>query len=91
MSRVVWFAAGAASGVYGVVRAKRLLYHLTPDGIAGRMAALGVGLRMFADEVQTGMAEGEAQLRGRLRLDAPGTRMIEAHRHAEEHSTDGDR
>lgn len=91
MSRTLWFAAGAASGVYGVVRAKRVLYQLTPDGIAGRLAALGVGLRMFTDEVRTGMAEGETQLRTRLRLDQAQTPMIERHPHAEEQDTDGDR
>lgn len=66
MSRLVWFAAGAATGVYGLVRAKRLAANFTPDGIAARAAALGLAMRMFADEVSVGMAEREAQLRRQM-------------------------
>lgn len=86
MGRALWFVAGAASGVYGVVKAKRVVYNLTPDGVAARLAALGVGLRMFTDEVGAGMAEREHDLRGQL--DSAGQqRLIGRHRKAD---TDAD-
>ncbi len=70
MSRVVWFAAGAVSGVYTLLRARRAARNFTPDGIGARVAALGVGAQMFAGEVSAGMAEREAELRTELRLSA---------------------
>lgn len=73
MSRVTWFAAGAATGVYGIFRAKRAVRQLTPDGIAARAAAVGAGLKVFTSEVAAGMAEREDQLRDQLAL-APGGR-----------------
>ncbi len=66
MSRLLWFAAGAATGVYGLVRAKRLAGNVTPDGIAARAAAFGLAMRLFTDEVSAGMAEREAQLRQQI-------------------------
>jgi uncharacterized protein DUF6167 len=69
MSRTLWFVAGAASGVYTIYRAKRLAQNFTPDGIGGRIAALGVGARMFAEEVSAGMVERESELRAELRRD----------------------
>ncbi len=77
MNRALWFVAGAASGVYTLVKAKRTARQFTPDGIAGRMAALGAGARVFADEVSAGMHEREAELRAELRLPAPERRGIE--------------
>ena len=71
MSRLTWFVAGAATGVYGIVKARRAARNLTPDGIAGRAAALGAGLRVFTSEVSAGMAERESELRDQLALD-PG-------------------
>jgi hypothetical protein len=70
MSRTLWFVAGAASGVYSLYRVRRAAHNLTPDGIGARVAAFGVGARMFAGEVSAGMAEREAQLRTELRLTA---------------------
>jgi hypothetical protein len=67
MSRTLWFVAGAASGVYTIYRAKRLAQSFTPDGIGARLAALGVGARMFTEEVSAGMAERESELRAELR------------------------
>ena len=79
MSRVFWFAAGAASGVYGLVKVKRTARNFTPDGVAARVAAWNVGARMFRDEVVSGMADKEEQLRAQLSLgqaeDSP--RLIE--------------
>jgi uncharacterized protein DUF6167 len=76
MSRVFWFAAGAASGVYGVVKAKRTARNFTPDGVAARLAAWNVGARMFKDEVASGMAEREHQLREQLSLDAAAQQRL---------------
>ncbi|MBA2560761.1 MAG: hypothetical protein H0V07_12935 [Propionibacteriales bacterium] len=78
MSRVVWFAAGAASGVYTLVKAKRTAQNFTPDGIGARVAALGLGARMFAGEVAAGMAEREAELRTELQLPTHSRRAIES-------------
>ncbi len=73
MSRAFWFAAGAASSVYALVKAKRTAENLTPDGIAARVAAYGTGARMLRDEVAAGMAERETELREQLRSGgAPG-------------------
>ncbi|MEJ7630673.1 MAG: DUF6167 family protein [Nocardioidaceae bacterium] len=59
MNRLTWFAAGAATGVYGIVRGRRAARNLTPDGLAARAAAFGAGLRVFTAEVSAGMAERE--------------------------------
>ena|SRR5262245_28056781 len=77
MSRVFWFAAGAASGVYGLVKVKRAARNFTPDGVAARLAAWRVGAAMFKDEVASGMAEREVELRAQLSLDVPSARLIE--------------
>lgn len=71
MSRAVWFAAGAVSGVYTLLRARRAARNFTPDGIGARVAAIGVGAQLFASEVSAGMAEREAELRDDLRLSTP--------------------
>ena len=63
MSRTFWFAAGAASGVYALVKAKRTAQNFTPDGVAARVASLRAGARLFAADVATGMAEREAAIR----------------------------
>jgi Family of unknown function (DUF6167) len=65
MSRLTWFAAGAVTGVYGLVRARRAAYNVTPDGIAARLAAFGVALRTITSEVSAGITEREEELRGR--------------------------
>lgn len=77
MSRALWFAAGAATGVYGLVKARRTAQALTPDGVGARVAAWQAGGRVFGAEVRAGMAERETQLRQQLRLGATGPRMIE--------------
>ncbi len=77
MSRVLWFAAGAATGVYGLVKARRTAQALTPDGVGARVAAWQAGARVFGDEVKTGMTERETQLREQLLLGATGSRQIE--------------
>ncbi len=70
MSRAFWFAAGAASGVYALVKVKRTAQNFTPDGVAARAASMRTGARLFAAEVSAGMAQREAQLREELALPA---------------------
>lgn len=72
MKRLVWFAAGAGAGVYAVVRARRAAEVLTPEGLADRLAGLSLGVRLFRDEVATGMAEKESDLRERLGITLAG-------------------
>lgn len=76
MSRALWFAAGAASGLYVVAKARRTVAALSPDGLAARVAALGVGARMLHREVAAGMAEREAELRAAWRLQPVGPRLL---------------
>ena len=77
MSRTFWFAAGAASGVYALLKARRTAQHFTPDGVAARVASLRTGARLFAADVSTGMAEREDDQGGctapsdRPTIDAP--------------------
>lgn len=68
MRRGVWFGAGMAAGAYGVVRARRFLQTFTPDGIRDRLSGLGAGARVFGEEMRTGMAERETELRDRIGL-----------------------
>ena len=76
MSRGFWFVAGAGAGVYVVVKARRVVETFTPEGIRDRMAGLGVGAHLFAEELRTGMTEKETELRERLEwtLDGPKVR-----------------
>lgn len=77
MSRAFWFAAGAASGVYTLVKAKRTAQNFTPDGVAARLAAWSVGARMFKDEVLTGMADREQELRHQLSAGDGSRRLLD--------------
>ena len=45
IGRGVWFAAGAAAGVYATVKARRVAEAFTPDGIRDRLNAVGLGAR----------------------------------------------
>lgn len=77
MSRALWFVAGAASGVYTLAKVKRTVDNFTPDGLAARAAAIRAGARAFADEVNAGRAEREADLLVELRASAAPYRTIE--------------
>jgi hypothetical protein len=66
MRRGLWFAAGAGVGVYAMLRGRRAAEALTVDGLQDRLQALGVGARLFRDEVATGKAEAESRLRERF-------------------------
>ncbi len=68
MSRSLWFVAGAGVGVYGMTRARRAAEALTVDGLRDRLSAFGVGARMFREEMSTGAAEKETELRERMGL-----------------------
>ena len=68
MRRGFWFVAGAGAGVYVMIRARRAAETFTPDGLRDRVAGLGVGAHLFAEEVRVGMAERETELRERLGL-----------------------
>lgn len=63
----VWFAAGAAAGVYGMVKVRRVAEALTPDGLRDRIGAAVLGARLFAEEVAQGQADAEIQLRQHYR------------------------
>jgi len=71
VSRALWFVAGAGAGVYALAKARRAAEALTPEGLADRLSGLGLGARLFGDEVRTGMAEKEMELRNRLGLTLP--------------------
>ncbi len=68
MRRGFWFAAGAAAGVYAVVKARRVAEAFTADGIRDRASAASVGARMFRDEFHQGMADSEVDLRQRYEI-----------------------
>lgn len=66
MRRGFWFAAGAGAGIYAAIRGRRAAEVLTPDGLRDRWQALGVGARLFREEVASGRAEAEVRLRERF-------------------------
>jgi hypothetical protein len=68
IGRTFWFVAGAGAGLYTSIKARRLAYRLTPEGIADQLASLGLGARVFAEEVRVGMTEREAEIADRLAL-----------------------
>jgi hypothetical protein len=70
VNRAFWFAAGAVTGVYGLVKVRRTVEKLSPDGVGARVAALRTGARMFTAEVHTGMTERETELLQELRATA---------------------
>lgn len=72
MNRAVWFVAGAATGVYTMVKARRAAEAVTPDGVRDRLAALSLGARLLGDEVRTEMATKENELRQRTGLVLDG-------------------
>ena len=66
MRRGLWFVTGAAVGIYGVIRGRRAAEVLTVDGMTDRLKGAGVGWQMFREEVVTGKAEKETELRERF-------------------------
>ncbi|MCW2846274.1 MAG: hypothetical protein JWR90_248 [Marmoricola sp.] len=76
MNRSFWFVAGAGAGVYAMVRARRAAEVLTPEGLRDRMAGLGLGAHLFAEELRAGMDEKETELRERLGWTLDGPRAL---------------
>ena len=54
-SRIVWFAAGSAAGLYASVKARRAAYRLSTPGLVDQAAALELGWRAFSSELRDGM------------------------------------
>jgi hypothetical protein len=80
VGRGLWFAAGAVAGVYGVVRARRVVEAFTVDGMRDRVGAVVLGARMFSEEVAQGAVEAETDLRERYEIAANGHRQVAAGR-----------
>ncbi len=74
MRRGLWFAAGAASGVYALAKARRTAEALTSAGLRDRLAGLSLGARLFTEEVRAEMTEREIELRARLKLELADAR-----------------
>ena len=81
MRRGLWFAAGAGTAIYAMVRGRRAAEAFTVDGLKDRVGALEVGARMFRDEVAQGRADKESELRDRLGLVPHGRPELEGGRH----------
>jgi hypothetical protein len=77
MNRSFWFVAGTGAGVYLMVKARRAAEAFTPEGMRDRLAGLGVGAHLFADEVRAGMTEKETELRDRLGWALDGPKELE--------------
>jgi hypothetical protein len=68
-SRLVWFVAGSAAGVYTAAKARRAAYRLSAPGVVDQAAALGLGWRELSAEVRDGMLARERQIARRLTED----------------------
>ena len=79
IGRAVWFAAGAAAGVYGTVKARRAAYRMSGPGIIDQAAALGVGWRAFSADLREGMQERQDDVVRRLdeAAAAPYLQLVE--------------
>ena len=77
MNRSLWFVAGAGAGIYAMVKARRAAEVFTPEGLRDRMAGLGLGAHLFAEEVRAGMVEKETELRERLDWALDGPKQLE--------------
>ena len=74
-ARAFWFAVGTGAGIYTTMKARKLVYRLSPEGVSDQVAALGLGLRTLAADVRDGMTEREDELLTQLGLEprrAPG-------------------
>ncbi|MEP9385383.1 DUF6167 family protein [Nocardioides cheoyonin] len=80
MNRAFWFAAGAGAGIYAMIRGRRAAEALTVEGLRDRMQALGVGARIFREELAQGRAEKESELRERYAAAYDSTPQLPAHR-----------
>ena len=80
-SRIVWFVAGSAAGVYSAAKARRVAYRLSTPGLVDQAAALGLGWRAFSSELRDGMQTREREIVHRLTTDPTTTPLSldEAH------------
>lgn len=78
MRRAFWFVAGAGAGVYAMVRGRRAAEVFTVDGLRDRLQAVGVGARMFRDEVAAGHHEKQTELRERYAAAYDSTPQLNA-------------
>lgn len=76
MRRGLWFVAGAAAGVYGMVKARRVAEAFTADGLRDRASAANLGARLLREEFQQGMADSEVDLRRRYEIAAARHREL---------------
>lgn len=70
-SRIVWFVAGSAAGVYTAAKARRAAYRLSAPGVVDQAAALGLGWRAFSSEMRDGMLVREQEIARRLTESDP--------------------
>jgi len=77
MGRALWFAAGAAAGVYGAAKVRRAAYRLSGPGIIDQAAALGVGWRAFSADLRDGMQERQDDVVRRLDPAAASRQLLE--------------
>ncbi|MER7844762.1 DUF6167 family protein [Kitasatospora sp. NPDC096077] len=79
MARIFWMAVGAGAAVWAMNKANDAVQRLTPDSLSGTAArgALHLGdlAKQFAQDVRSGMAEREEQLKDDLGLR--GTAVVE--------------
>ncbi|MET8523640.1 DUF6167 family protein [Nocardioides sp. NPDC004968] len=78
MRGAIWFVVGAGAGVYAMVKGRRAAEAFTADGLRDRAQALGVGARIFRDELATGKAEKEFELREWIEARTAGPKQIGA-------------
>lgn len=62
-TKIVWFAAGTAAGLYASVKARRAAYRLSMPGLIDQTEAVVAGARQFGQEMREGMAAKEHQFR----------------------------
>ena len=92
--RPLWFVAGTAAGVYATTKVRRAAESLTVDGLHDRLTGWFAGARVLREEVRTGMAEKQTELRHRIAAvpDGGAPRQLPRGRHlelAEQQTQDG--
>lgn len=70
-SRIVWFVAGSAAGVYTAAKARRATYRLSAPGLVDQASALGLGWRAFSQELRDGMQHRQHDIVRQLSADLP--------------------
>ena len=64
--------AGAGTGMYAMVRARRIAEAFTPEGLADRLGALALGARLLTEDVRAASEARESALRHELGLQVEG-------------------